>query len=211
MTGYGYAPYALAHAAAGWLVLRVNPRGSTGYGFDVVNGLGRQWPGEDVADIRAAIADVVARGIADSSRIAVVGTGAGAVTAAALRNTDPRIKAAILRCPGDGWLPGGSGTDPAPWHEWTTARPFRTLLTAWLDRAPIQEATASRAPVLVSEGPATAPGIFSFGTFFRTQLGQAGIPVSFLRLDASCRDAGPATQAALFGAEHDWLTRHVAP
>ncbi len=211
MTGYGYSPSALAAAAAGWLVLRVNPHGSTGYGFDMVNGLGRQWPGQDVADLRAAIADVLSRGLVDSSRIAVVGTGAGAVTAAALRVAEPLIRATVLRCPGDGWLPGSSGTDAAPWHEWHAARPFRTLLPGWLDTAPIRSAIASRTPVLVSEGVHLAPTIFDFGAFYHAELGRAGIPTTFIRLDGSCGEVGPATQGALFATEQRWLTRYVTP
>lgn len=209
MAGGGYAPSALSHAAAGWLVLRVNGRGSTGYGFDIANGLGREWPGREVDDIRDAIADVLDRGLADSTRIAVAGTGAGAITAAALRQREPLVRAAILRCPGSGWLPGGAGVDPAPWHEWHAARPFRMAVPLWLDRSPLHQATATRQPVLVLEGSAPEPAAVEFATSYHLQLGRAGIPSAFIRLPGRCRAAGPATQTALFEAEQQWLMQQM--
>jgi dipeptidyl aminopeptidase/acylaminoacyl peptidase len=211
MAGTGYAPGSMAHAAAGWLVLRVNPRGSTGFGFDIANGLHRTWPGQDVADIRAALHDVLSRGMVDSTRIAVAGSGAGAVTAAALRRQEPLARAAILRCPGGGWLPGGAGVDPAPWREWHAARPFRMAASLWLDRSPLHDAAATRQPVLVMEGSAPEPEAVAFAASYHLQLGRAGIAGSFIRVPGRCADAGPASQATLFSAERQWLTQHARP
>ncbi len=205
MAGSGYAPSVMARAAAGWLVLRVNGRGSTGYGFDIANGLGREWPGRDVDDIRDAIADVIGRGIVDTTRIAALGTGAGAVTAAELRRRDPRVFRTILRCAGSGWLPGGAGIDAAPWHEWHAARPFRMAVPLWLDRSPLHRGAEVRSPVLVIEATSPEPNAVEFAASYHLHLGRAGIDAPFLRVPGRCADAGPATQAALFEAEHDWL------
>ncbi len=207
MAGFGYAPDALAAAALGWLVLRVNPRGSTGYGFDIRNGLDRRWPGNDVLDIRAAIADVLSRGLADSGRIAVRGTGAGAVTAMALRRDEPLVRAAVLRCTGDGWLSGGDGLDAAPWHAWGSSRPFQGAVLDWLPSSPLAGVADNARPVLVMDGTPTGPQLLDFGGMVHGLLHRAGTPTAYLRLDTACEAAGPVTQGRLARTESEWLAR----
>jgi dipeptidyl aminopeptidase/acylaminoacyl peptidase len=207
MAGFGYDPDVLTAAALGWLVLRVNPRGSTGYGFDIRNGLDRRWPGNDVLDIRAAIADVVSRGLADSSRIAVRGAGGGAVTALALRRDEPLVRAAVMRCTGDGWLAGGRGLDAAPWRAWGSSRPFQGSLLSWLPSSPLAGVTDTGIPLLVIDGTSTAPQLLDFGGMVHGLLQRAGTPTAYLRLDSACHAAGPATQARLARTESEWLAR----
>lgn len=207
MAGFGYAPDALALASLGWLVLRVNPRGSTGYGFDIRNGLDRRWPGNDVLDLRAAIADVVSRGLADSTRIAVRGTGGGAVTAVALRHDEPLVGAAVLRCAGDGWLSSGRGIDPSPWHDWGSSRPFQGFVLDWLPQSPLAGVADNAKPVLVIDGRPTGPQLLDFGGMVHDLLRRTGKPSAYLRLDAACDAAGPVTQARLARTESDWLDR----
>jgi acylaminoacyl-peptidase len=205
MAGNGYAPFALAHAAAGRLVLRVNPRGSTGYGYDIANGLAQEWPGRDVADLRAAIDDIISRGSVDTTRIAAVGQGAGGVVAEALRQAERRVGQTILRCTGGAWLTGSDAPDRPIWGEWTASRPFRGLIDRWIEDSPIQTAAASRSPVLVVEGTATVAQPLAFGESLHLVLVRAGVLTSFHRLSTSCADAGPASQLDLFTLESQWL------
>jgi dipeptidyl aminopeptidase/acylaminoacyl peptidase len=206
MAGHGYAPFALAHAAGGRLVLRVNPRGSTGYGFDIVNGLSAGWPGQDVADLSEAISEVIARGLVDTTRIAAVGQAAGGVVAEALRQADPRIGRTILRCTGGAWLQGSDAPDLAPWGEWTASRPFRRTIDRWMADNPVQTAAATRTPVLVVEGTPVAPRPVAFGESLHLLLARAGVPTSFHRLPTDCASAGPVSQLDLFMLEAQWLT-----
>ncbi len=206
MAGNGYAPFALAHAAAGRLVLRVNPRGSTGYGFDIATGLAGRWPGQDIDDLREAITEVVARGFVDTAQITVVGQGAGGVMAEALRQADRRVRRTILRCTGGAWLQGSDAPDLAPWDEWVASRPFRRSIDLWMANTPIPTAAASRTPVLVVEGTPTAPEPLAFGESLHLVLARAGVLTAFHRLSISCTDAGPASQVDLFTLESQWLT-----
>jgi dipeptidyl aminopeptidase/acylaminoacyl peptidase len=211
MAGAGYAPWALAHAAAGTLVLRVNPRGSTGYGFDLVNGAAVGWPVDATADLRAALRDVIARGLVDTTRIAAVGTGAGAAQAVALAHAEPLVRRVILRCPDGGWLPGGRGYDAPLWSEWYAARPLRVAVMDWLRDGWL--AVAPRrgdAPALVIEGAATEPEPLAFAELMHTAFGRVGVPSRLVRIGTSCGQAGPATQAALISLERDWLAASPA-
>ncbi len=202
MAGAGYAPWALAHAANGSLVLRVNPRGSTGYGFDIANGVTDSWPNEDIADLRAVLRDVIARGLVDTTRIAVVGTGAGAVEAVALAQAEPLVRRVIVRCAGSGWLPGGTGYDAPLWSEWHASRPLRLAAPHWESGGFLAAIRGGEAPTLVIEGTPVAPGPIAFGEALHSALGRVGAQTRFVRIPtSSCGEAGPATQAALIEME----------
>ncbi len=208
MAGAGYAPWALAHAANGSLVLRVNPRGSTGYGFDVANGVTGSWPNEDIADLRAVLRDVIARGLVDTTRIAVVGTGAGAVEAVALARAEPLVRRVIVRCAGSGWLPGGTGYDAPLWSEWHATRPLRLAAPHWESGGFLAVIRGGEVPTLIIEGTPLAPRPLAFGEALHSALGRVGAPTRFVRIPtASCGDAGPATQAALIEMEMQSLAK----
>lgn len=206
MAAAGYAPTALAAAAAGWLVLRVNPRGSTGFGSDHANGLGREWPGADAADIADALADVVLRGLADSTQIVVFGMGSGGVTVATLLEQVGAVRAGILSCVGNGWLRGGSGNDLAPWGEWGRSAPFHVMPESWLAGSLLVRGISSTKPVLVIEGTVPEPGPIDFSESYYSALVRRGAVTQFLRLTTPCDEIGPATQARVAEHARAWLT-----
>lgn len=204
MAGAGYAPSALAHAEAGWLVLRLNPRGSTGFGFDLVNGLGDRWPTRDVDDLRAAISALIERGLVDSTRIVAAGTGAGAAVAAVLRAVDPRVTATILRCADGDWLSGGTGLDRPLWSEWHAARPFAQPVMAWWRNFATVVDTPVRSALLVirDSGGGRTIGI---ADAMRIHAAAAGAAIHELQVQGSCWEAGPVTQQRMFEAERELL------
>jgi dipeptidyl aminopeptidase/acylaminoacyl peptidase len=204
MAGAGYAPSALAHANAGWLVLRLNPRGSTGFGFDHSNALGDRWPNRDVEDLRAAISALIERGLVDSTRIAVAGTGAGAAVATVLRATDLRIAATILRCPDGNWLSGGSGVDRPLWSEWHATRPFAQLAMRWWPTFAATVNTTVGSPVLVVRGRAGSAAV-AIADAVRSHATSTGAATREFWVEGSCRDAGPMAQQRMFEVERRFL------
>jgi dipeptidyl aminopeptidase/acylaminoacyl peptidase len=64
-------------AAAGYVVVMANPRGSAGYGQDFCTAIWRAWGEKDFEDVMAAVDHVVARGLADPGRLAVGGWSYG--------------------------------------------------------------------------------------------------------------------------------------
>ena len=208
MAGAGYAPSALWHAAAGWLVVRLNPRGSAGFGFDLVNGLATRWPEKDVEDVRAAITALVERGLVDSNRVAVAGTGAGAAVALALRAFDMRIRTTILRCADGNWLSGGAGVDPSPWREWHASRPFPQSAGEWWRTFATILARPAHSPLLVIEGTAGEPQAIALSDAVAAANGTAS---KFIRVPGRCRETGPATQQGLYEEEREFLTSRTSP
>lgn len=64
-------------AAAGYVVVMANPRGSAGYGQDFCTAIWRAWGDKDFEDVMAAVDHAVARGLADPGRLAVGGWSYG--------------------------------------------------------------------------------------------------------------------------------------
>ncbi|OLB53743.1 MAG: peptidase S9, partial [Gemmatimonadetes bacterium 13_2_20CM_2_69_23] len=66
-------------AANGYVVLFVNPRGSTGYGDRFSNGIDHDYPGPDYDDLMAGVDAVIGRGFVDTTRMYVSGCSGGGV------------------------------------------------------------------------------------------------------------------------------------
>jgi dipeptidyl aminopeptidase/acylaminoacyl peptidase len=64
-------------AARGWVILRPNPRQSTGYGRDFRWALLKDWGGVDLGDDQAGVDHLIAQGIVDPARMAVMGWSYG--------------------------------------------------------------------------------------------------------------------------------------
>lgn len=83
-----------AIAAAGYLVVLPNPRGSTGYGQEFTAACTGDWGGADYEDILACCDDLVSRGIADGRRMFVSGGSYGGFMAAWIAGHTDRFCAA---------------------------------------------------------------------------------------------------------------------
>ncbi|HEX6396455.1 MAG TPA: S9 family peptidase, partial [Steroidobacteraceae bacterium] len=83
------------YAAAGYAVLAVNPRGSSGRGFDFSRAIFADWGNLDAQDISAGITHAIEGGIADPKRIGVFGWSYGGILTDYMIATDRRIRAAV--------------------------------------------------------------------------------------------------------------------
>ncbi len=83
------------YAAQGYAVLAVNPRGSSGRGFDFARAIYADWGNKDAADLSAGIDWAIAQGLADPQRIGVGGWSYGGILANYMIASDPRIGAAV--------------------------------------------------------------------------------------------------------------------
>jgi dipeptidyl aminopeptidase/acylaminoacyl peptidase len=102
-----YAPSFAAeiqlYASAGYVVLYMNPRGSTGYGEEFANLIHHDYPNKDYDDLMSGVDAVVGRGYVDTSRLFVTGgSGGGVLTAWIVGHTD-RFRAAVVVKPVINW------------------------------------------------------------------------------------------------------------
>lgn len=86
-------------AAAGYVVVLPNPRGSQGYGERFAGSCVADWGGADFGDLMSALDHLVAEGIADPARLYVAGYSYGGfMTAWTVGHTD-RFRAACVSAP----------------------------------------------------------------------------------------------------------------
>jgi dipeptidyl aminopeptidase/acylaminoacyl peptidase len=81
-------------AAAGYAVAAVNYRGSSGRGKDYIRAIYGDWGNKEVKDILGAVDYLVAKGIADSSRMGIAGWSYGGILTDYSIATTTRFKAA---------------------------------------------------------------------------------------------------------------------
>jgi dipeptidyl aminopeptidase/acylaminoacyl peptidase len=86
-------------AAAGYLVLLPNPRGSTTYGEAFSEAVVRDWGGRDFDDIMAGVDELIARGIADPDRLYIGGYSYGGFMSTWAVGHSDRFQATVIGAP----------------------------------------------------------------------------------------------------------------
>jgi dipeptidyl aminopeptidase/acylaminoacyl peptidase len=93
LDGYEFEPQMFA--ARGFVVLRVNYRGSSGRGIAFAKAIFADWGHKEVEDLLAGVDRVVELGIADKERLGIGGWSYGGILTDYTIATDRRFKAAI--------------------------------------------------------------------------------------------------------------------
>ena len=96
--GPGAYPVATFNAQ-GFAVLRVNPRGSSGYGRKFRMANYKDWGGADYQDLMAGVDKLVQDGIADEARLGVMGWSYGGFMTSWIITQTKRFKAASIGAP----------------------------------------------------------------------------------------------------------------
>lgn len=114
------------YAARGYVVLGINPRGSSGRGFDFARAIYADWGNLDVRDVKAGVDWLIASGVADPDRLGVGGWSYGGILTDYVVASDPRFKAAISGAGMANFI-GGYGADMyAREYELELGRPWET-------------------------------------------------------------------------------------
>ena len=90
-------------AAAGYVVLYSNPRGSTSYGEDFANQIHHNYPGQDFDDLMSAVDALIEEGYVDTEKLYVTGGSGGGVLTAWIVGSTNRFKAAVVAKPVINW------------------------------------------------------------------------------------------------------------
>ena len=118
-------------AAKGYVVVAVNPRGSSGRGEAFSKAIYADWGNKDVQDVLAAVDYVEAQGIADPSRLGIGGWSYGGMLTNYTIAQDTRFKAAVSGASISNIL-AGYGTDEYVYdYEQELGVPWKNLKT-WL-------------------------------------------------------------------------------
>jgi len=91
------------YAAKGYVVLYVNPRGSTSYGEEFGNLIHHAYPGNDYFDLMSGVDAAIARGYVDPEQLFITGgSGGGVLTSWSIGKTT-RFRAAVVQKPVINW------------------------------------------------------------------------------------------------------------
>ncbi len=140
-------------SAEGYGVLYTNPRGSTGYGQDFVNGIQYEYPGKDYDDLMAGVDAALAKGWVDEQNLFVCGgSGGGVLTAWIVGHTD-RFRAAVSMRPVINWHSFVGTTDGASWYDQFRSYPWEDPME-YARRSPLSYVANVTTPTLVMTGEA---------------------------------------------------------
>ena len=156
-TAYGphFSAEVQLYAAAGYVVLYANPRGSTSYGDDFALEIHHAYPGQDYDDLMSGVDAVIARGFVDENALYVTGgSGGGVLTAWIVGKTD-RFRAAVVAKPVINWASFTLTADITHFvaQHWFPAMPWEDPLAYW-NRSPLSLLTGEedfRTPMAESE------------------------------------------------------------
>lgn len=141
------------YAAAGYVVLYVNPRGSTSYGEEFGNLIHHDYPDHDYDDLMSGVDEVLKRGYVDPQRLFVTGgSGGGVLTAWIVGHTD-RFRAAVVAKPVINWYSWVLTSDlPAFGSQyWFGSLPWNDLQN-YMRRSPVTYVDNVKTPTMVMTG-----------------------------------------------------------
>jgi dienelactone hydrolase len=207
-----FSPQVQAWVDHGWAVALVNYRGSTGYGKRWQDALQGDPGRPEVADVAAARADLVARGIADPDRVVVAGASWGGYVTLMVIGTAP-----------DGWRAALAVVPVADYEaayadESEELQAFdRSLFggspdevgTLYHERSPITYAEHVRTPVLLMVGENDTRCPLRQVLNYADRLRALGVSYELDRFDAGHGALVTAERVRQMTVELDFAARHV--
>ncbi len=151
--GPRFAPETQLYASAGYVVLYVNPRGSTSYGQAFADRIQHNYPSQDYDDLMSAVDAVLAKGYVDPQRLYVTGgSGGGVLTAWIVGHTD-RFRAAVVAKPVINWTSFALTADAYPFFTqyWFPAPPWEAQEHYW-KRSPLAYVGQVKTPTMLFTG-----------------------------------------------------------
>ncbi len=203
-----------AYAAAGYVVLYTNPRGSTSYGEEFGNLIHHDYPNHDFEDLMSGVDALIARGSIDADNLFVTGgSGGGALTAWIVGHTD-RFRAAVSCKPVINWQSFVLTADETAFfiRYWFPASPWDDP-AGYAKRSPLTYVGNVKTPTMLITGEADYRTPISESEQFYEALRQRKIDAALVRIpDASHgMDARPTQLIAKLAHIIAWFDKHRAP
>ncbi len=140
-------------AANGYAVLYTNPRGSTGYGQQFVNGIQHSYPGGDFDDLMAGVDAAIAKGFIDEQNLFVCGGSGGGVLTAWIVGHTNRFAGAVSMRPVINWHSFVGTTDGPNWYRQFKKYPWEDPME-YAVRSPLHYVGNVTTPTMVMTGEA---------------------------------------------------------
>ena len=165
-TAYGpnYTAELQLFAAAGYIVLYCNPRGSTSYGEEFGNLIHHAYPGNDYDDLMSGVDTLIAEGHVDADNLFVTGGSGGGVLTAWIVGKNDRFRAAVVAKPVINWSSFVLTSDANNffYKYWFGAQPWEQPEQYW-KRSPLSLVGNVKTPTMLLTGESD----------FRTPIGES--------------------------------------
>ena len=203
-------------AAAGYIVVYANPRGSTSYGGEFGNLIHHNYPSQDYDDLMSVVDAVIARGGVDEERLYVTGGSGGGVLTAWIVGSTNRFRAAMVQKPVINWTSFALTADAynffapywfgeMPWEEGAQAR--------YWARSPLSRVGNVTTPTAVMVGEQDYRTPVSEAEQFYQALRLRQVPTRLVRIPGSPHDIAfrPTGMIAKVRNTLAWFAEHGGP
>lgn len=184
-SSYGavYSAEIQAFAAAGYVVLYSNPRGSTSYGAEFGNLIHHDYPNHDYDDLMSGVDAVIEKGYIDTDNLFVTGgSGGGVLTAWIVGKTD-RFKAAVVAKPVINWASFVLYADGAAFFSkyWFGKKPWEDP-ESYFKRSPLNYVANVTTPTMLLTGEEDYRTPIAESEQFYTALKLEGVETAMVRI-----------------------------
>jgi dipeptidyl aminopeptidase/acylaminoacyl peptidase len=210
--GPNFASQLQLYAAAGYVVVYANPRGSTTYGDAFANLINDNYPSQDYDDLMSVVDAAIAKGGVDADNLFVVGGSGGGLLTSWIVGKTHRFKAAVAQKPVINWT-----------SEVLTVDGYTFMARYWFGKMPWEDPDSywRRSPLSLV-GNVTTPTMLMVGTEdHRTPPSEAeqffdalqlrGIPTALVRVPGASHEGlaeRPSQEAAEASAILAWFGRY---
>ena len=205
------SPYPLAaFAAHGYAVLRVNPRGSSGYGRTFRYANKADWGGGDYHDIMTGVDHVIGMGVADPERLGVMGWSYGGFMTSWIVTQTKRFKAASAGAAVTNLMSFTGTADIASFVPDYFGGEYWDVFDKWRTRSAMFNVKGVTTPTLIQHGDADDRVPVTQGYEFYNALKRQGVEV---RMTVYPRQPHGFTEPKMTldaaRANLEWFARHV--
>jgi dipeptidyl aminopeptidase/acylaminoacyl peptidase len=200
------------YAAAGYLVLYSNPRGSTSYGEEFANFIQHDYPSHDYDDLMSAVDAAIARGSVNPDQLFVTGGSGGGVLTAWIVGRTQRFRAAATQKPVINWGSFALTTDIATYvpKYWFGKLPWEDPEGYW-KHSPLSLVGNVTTPTLVVVGGEDYRTPVSDSEQYYEALQLRGVPTALVKVPGASHGglaARPSQSAAKASAILAWFDRY---
>ncbi len=172
-----------AFAAADYVVLYTNPRGSTSYGKEFGNLIHHDYPNHDYDDLMSGVDAVIEKGYIDEQNLFVTGGSGGGVLTAWIVGKTERFTAAVVAKPVINWYSFVLTADGSPffYKYWFPNKPWENPEN-YLKRSPLSYVGNVTTPTMLLTGEVDYRTPISETEQFYTALKLEGVETAMVRI-----------------------------
>ena len=200
------------YAAAGYVVVYANPRGSSSYGEEFGNLIHHRYPSEDYDDLMSAVDAAIALGFVDADNLFVTGGSGGGVLTAWIVGKTTRFRAAAAQKPVINWASTVLTTDIYTFMPkyWFAKLPWDDPEEYWR-RSPLSLVGSVETPTLVVVGSQDLRTPVGDSEQYYQALQLHGVPTALVKVPGASHGgltARPSQSAAKASAILAWFDQY---